>query len=50
MGRDREEMNDDHVYDKIGSGQVGPEYEEVFPNADSSSGLQHKPTGCQYEV
>ena len=43
-GVDREEMSNDHVYDKICSREVGPEYEEVTPNVDPPSGLQHKPT------
>ena len=46
----KEEMSDDHVYDKIGSGEVGPEYEEITPNADPPSGLQHKQTDLQYKV
>ena len=49
-GIDREEMSDDHIYDKIGSGKIGPEYEEVTPNIDPPSGLQQKPTDRQNKV
>ena len=49
-GLDREDINGDHIYDKIGSGEIGPEYEEVTPNVNPPSGLQHKPTDRRNKV
>ena len=40
----------DHVYDKIGSGEVRPEYEEVTPNLDPPSRLQVEATDHRNKV